>query len=165
VETEKCPACGSHLRWVLWRRERGAELWKPVTQGAEAEVRREFAAIPPAETRFAYTLTRPCENWPPVSWKSQAGTGLFMPPSPRNSPALTPTESRDTTRENIGWHRDESPTGWEMLFGDGEWHSVDVRAWWLDDRGRQVVQIEWFAELTTWGGTFLADIPGRMREG
>lgn len=86
-----------------------------------------------------------------------------MPPSPRNSPALEAAKPGDTTRRDTGWHRDESETGWEMLFGDGEWHPVDVRAWWTDDRGRDVVQIEWRAELSTFGGSFLAD-PEKMRE-
>jgi hypothetical protein len=88
-----------------------------------------------------------------------------MPPSPRNSPALEVALSRDTRRPgDHGWHRDESETGWEMIFGDRRWHQVDVRAWWTDDRGRQVVQIEWHAELSTWGETYLANLE-KMREG
>lgn len=86
-----------------------------------------------------------------------------MPPSPRNSPALEAARPGDTTRRDTGWHRDESETGWEMLFGDGGWHPVDVRAWWTDDRGRQVVQAYWTAEYSTWGGEFLFD-PEKARE-
>lgn len=86
-----------------------------------------------------------------------------MPPSPRNRPALKIAKPGDTTRRETGWHRDESDSGWEMLFGDGRWRLVDVRAWWEDDRGRLVVQVEFFAELSTWGETYLAN-PERMRE-
>ena len=88
-----------------------------------------------------------------------------MPPSPRNSPALEVALSRDTRRPgDHGWHRDESETGWEFLFGDHAWHRVDVRAWWTDDRGRDVVQIYWHAEMDTFGGTYLTN-PQKMREG
>ena len=64
----------------------------------------------------------------------------------------------DTTRRDTGWHRDESETGWEMLFGSSpaDWRPVDVRAWWTDDHGRSVAQIEWHAEMSTWTGEFLA---------
>lgn len=86
-----------------------------------------------------------------------------MPPSPRNSPALEVARPGDTTRRDTGWHRDTSETGWEMLFGDGGWRLVDVRAWWADDRGRSVVQIEWTAEMSTWGGSYLFD-PEKARE-
>ena len=88
-----------------------------------------------------------------------------MPPSPRNSPALEVARPGDTTAGlDHGWHRDDSETGWEFLFGDRQWRPVDVRAWWTDDRGRSVVQVEWHAELSTWGGTYLAN-PEKMREG
>src|ERR1700733_1071044 len=87
-----------------------------------------------------------------------------MPPSPRNSPALEVALSRDTTRRDTGWHRDESKTGWEFLFGDGQWRPVDVRAWWTEDGWRDVVQIYWTAEHSTWSGSFLFD-PEKMREG
>jgi hypothetical protein len=88
-----------------------------------------------------------------------------MPPSPRNRPALEVARSRDSRRPgDHGWHRDESETGWEMMFGDGGWRLVDVRAWWTDDRGRDVVQIYWAAELSTWTGEFVADVQ-KMQEG
>lgn len=87
-----------------------------------------------------------------------------MPPSPRNRPTLKVAKPDDTTRRETGWHRDESDTGWEMLFGDGHWHPVDVRAWWTDDRGRSVVQIEWTAEMSTWGETYVVD-QSKMKEG
>lgn len=86
-----------------------------------------------------------------------------MPPSPRNSPALTTARPGDTTRRDTGWHRDESATGWEFLFGDHEWRPVDVRARWTDDRGREVVQIEWHAEHSTWDETYLFE-PEKGRE-
>jgi hypothetical protein len=92
------------------------------------------------------------------------GYARVMPPSPRNRPALEVAKPGDTTRRDGGWHRDESETGWEALFGDGQWHPVDVRAWWEDDRGRAVVQLYWHAEMDTFGEAFLFD-PERVREG
>jgi hypothetical protein len=86
-----------------------------------------------------------------------------VPPSPRNSPALGVAKPGDTTRRDTGWHRDDSETGWVMLFGDGQWHPVDVRAWWADDRGRQVVQVAWHAEMSTWIEAYLFD-PAKARE-
>jgi hypothetical protein len=86
-----------------------------------------------------------------------------MPPHPRNRPALEVARPGDTTRRDTGWHRDESPTGWEFLFGDGKWHWVDVRAWWFDDRGRKVVQVVWHAEHSTWDETYLFE-PEKGRE-
>jgi hypothetical protein len=53
---------------------------------------------------------------------------------------------------------------WMVLFRDGAWHSVTVKAWRVDRRGRDVVDVEWRAELGTWSGTYLAD-PEKMREG
>jgi hypothetical protein len=87
-----------------------------------------------------------------------------MPPSPRNSPALKVALSRDTKRAgDHGW-QDGKRERRLLLFGDGAWHPVEVLAWWTDDHGRQVVQVEWHAELDTFGESFLAD-PERMREG
>lgn len=87
-----------------------------------------------------------------------------MPPSPRNSPALEVALSTGTKRPgDHGW-RDGNRERRLLLFGDGQWHPVRVLAWWVDDHGREVVQAEWFAELSTWHGSYVAD-PERMREG
>jgi hypothetical protein len=87
-----------------------------------------------------------------------------MPPSPRNSPALEVALSRDTRRPgDHGW-RAGNREPWEFLFGSGEWRDVTVRAWWADDRGREVVQVSWHAEMDTWRGEFIVDRE-RMREG
>lgn len=87
-----------------------------------------------------------------------------MPPSFRNRPALEPARSSDTRRPgDHGWRRDESETGWEFLFGDGQWRHVDVRAWWADDRGREIVQCYWHAEGSTWSEAYLFD-PEKCRE-
>jgi hypothetical protein len=65
VDIKKCPACGAPFEWVLWRRERGSEHWEAVAEGTEAEVKRQFAAVPLTEDR--YTTTRPCEPAPGLS--------------------------------------------------------------------------------------------------
>ena len=51
----------------------------------------------------------------------------------------------------------------DVLFGDGYWHHARLVARWLDRYGREVVQLEWFAELDTWGGEYLADL-GKIRD-
>lgn len=61
-----------------------------------------------------------------------------------------PGLSREHAAE--AWRADFSP--WEFLFGDGDWHPVTVKAWWLDKSGRQVVQIEWSIAGETWGESF-----------
>jgi hypothetical protein len=61
-----------------------------------------------------------------------------------------------------GYRDDQSP--WRFLFGDGEWGLVSVRAWWNDRHGRQVVQVEWSADGSTWGESYIVD-RGRMRDG
>jgi hypothetical protein len=40
---------------------------------------------------------------------------------------------------------------------------VTVRAWWRDRLGRQVVDIQWHIDGSTWEETYLAS-PERMRE-
>jgi hypothetical protein len=45
-----------------------------------------------------------------------------------------------------------------FLFGDGYWHPVSVRARWRDRHGREVVQVEWSADGSTWGESYLADL-------
>lgn len=53
------------------------------------------------------------------------------------------------------WRQDHSP--WHFLFGDGEWHWVQARAWWNDRHGRRIVQIEWYADGATWGEAYVAE--------
>jgi hypothetical protein len=53
---------------------------------------------------------------------------------------------------------------WLILFADGGWHPVTVKAWRRDRQGQDVIDAEWHAELGTWSGTYVAD-PERMREG
>jgi hypothetical protein len=48
-------------------------------------------------------------------------------------------------------------------FGDGEECVVKVRAWAMDRRGRQVLDVEWFAAGGAWQGSYIVD-PARMRE-
>ena len=50
-----------------------------------------------------------------------------------------------------------------VVFRDGEWHSARLLARWRDRRGREVLQLEWFAGLDAWSGEFLAE-PGKIRE-
>lgn len=52
---------------------------------------------------------------------------------------------------------------WLFLFGDGEWHHVTVRGWWLDKLGRLVTQIEWSAGGEYWTGEYRAEAE-KMRE-
>lgn len=85
-----------------------------------------------------------------------------MPPSPRSRPDLEVALSRDTRRPgDHGW-RSGNREPWEFLFGDGEWRPVEVLAWWIDDHGQNVVQVEFRAELSTWNGAYVVD-PGKVR--
>lgn len=88
-----------------------------------------------------------------------------MPPrDPRLCPALEralPADDPDPGNPSAEWRGDFSP--WQFLFGDGAWHPVTVRAWWLDKAGREVVQIEWSIAGETFGDSYIAD-PGKMRE-
>lgn len=89
-----------------------------------------------------------------------------MPPRHRDRPALEPAHPGDTTPgRDHGW-RDGHRHRWLFLFGDGTEHPVSVLAWWTDDRGREVVQAEYWdrGAMTTREGTFLADRQ-KMREG
>jgi hypothetical protein len=87
-----------------------------------------------------------------------------MPPHPRNRPALEAALSRDTRRPgDHGW-RSGNREPWLFLFGGGSWLPVEVLAWWEDDHGRTVVQVEYHAELSTWNGTYLF-AAGKCREG
>lgn len=51
---------------------------------------------------------------------------------------------------------------WEALFGDGQWHRIQVLAWMTTRDGRDVVQAAWHAEGGTYTAMYLAD-PERMR--
>lgn len=88
-----------------------------------------------------------------------------MPPrDPKLCPALEVAKPGDDPRpgDPAAEHRsDFSP--WEFLFGDGEWHPVTVRAWWLDKLNRQVVQIEWSINGETWGESYRVE-PEKVRE-
>ena len=90
-----------------------------------------------------------------------------MPPRyPRERPALETASPADSAPGRDHDWRDGFNHRWLMLFGDGEEHPVTVRAWWTDDRGREIVQVEfWDAErMTTRGGAYLFD-PAKAREG
>lgn len=85
-----------------------------------------------------------------------------MPPrDPRLRPALERALPCDS-----GTFRGYRADGGRLLvlFGDREWHPVRVLARWTDRQGREVVQIEWTADASTWTGSYLADA-GRVREG
>ena len=89
-------------------------------------------------------------------------------PHPDNRPALAPALPGDTSPgRDHGW-RDGNRHRWLFLFGDGfdDWRPVTVRAWWADDSGREVVQVEWWdaRAMTTRGGDFLVN-PAKIREG
>lgn len=84
-----------------------------------------------------------------------------MPPrDPRECPALEVALPVDDV-PNGTWAADGSPC--EVLFGDGSWRLVTVVARWEGRHGRGVVQLEWHAAGTTWGGVYVAD-PERIRE-
>lgn len=64
-----------------------------------------------------------------------------------------------------GQYREDGRT-WLVLFGDGDWHPVTVKAWRVDRHGREVVDIEYWdaGELATRTGSFVVDRE-RVREG
>jgi hypothetical protein len=82
------------------------------------------------------------------------------PRDPRECPALEEALPSDGIADGT-WRADGSPC--EVLFGDGSWRLVTVAARWEDRHGRPVVQIDWHAAGTTWGGEYVAD-PERIRE-
>ena len=49
-----------------------------------------------------------------------------------------------------------------LLFGDGDWHLVEVRSRRKDWMDRDVIDIEWHIAGDTCGGSYLCD-PQRMR--
>jgi hypothetical protein len=79
---------------------------------------------------------------------------------PRECPALEEALPVDDVPDGT-WRADGSPL--EVLFGDGSWRLVTVVARWEDRHGRTVVQIEWHAAGTTWGGEYVA-AAGQLRE-
>lgn len=86
-----------------------------------------------------------------------------MPP---RDPRLCPDLERAIPSDTVpGSSRvPERPELYEVLFGDGEWHLVSVRAWRLDWHGRRVIHVSWSAEGSTWNESYLAAGPERMRE-
>jgi len=85
-----------------------------------------------------------------------------MPPrDPRLCPALEVARPGDSPGRDPGY-RDGENAPWDFLFGDHEWHRVSVRAWWRDRLGREVVQIEWHADGSTWEESYVVN-HGRMR--
>jgi len=50
-----------------------------------------------------------------------------------------------------------------ILFGDGQWHQVQLRAQWTDRMGRPVIQIEWYVAGEACGGSYRAD-PEKIRD-
>lgn len=46
---------------------------------------------------------------------------------------------------------------WLVLFGDGGWYPVEVRAWRKDRSRRYVIDVEWHTGGETWGESYLAD--------
>jgi hypothetical protein len=88
--------------------------------------------------------------------RAAAGHACLVPPrDPRLRPALERALPAGSPGHDPGCRSDRSP--WLFLFGDGEWHRVTVRAWWRDCLGRQVVQIEWHINGSTWEETYLFD--------
>jgi hypothetical protein len=86
-----------------------------------------------------------------------------MPPrDPRLCPALEVARPVDPPGRDPGC-RDGGNSPRLFLFGDGEWHRVSVRAWWHDRYGRQVVQVEFHADGSTYEETYLAEAE-KMRE-
>lgn len=84
-----------------------------------------------------------------------------MPPrDPRLCPALEHAHPADSPDPGPA----DFPLGSrEILFGDGEWHLVHVRAAWTDRYGRTVVSCEWHIEADTRSGAYLVD-EAKMRE-
>jgi len=50
-----------------------------------------------------------------------------------------------------------------VMFGDGQWHQVTVRARRKDRLGRDIIDIEWHAAWSTWNESYVAT-PELMRE-
>lgn len=84
-----------------------------------------------------------------------------MPPrDPRLCPALERAHPADSPGPGTPVYE---PGSREILFGDGEWHLVHVRAAWTDRYGRTVVSCEWHTGADTWTESYLVD-EAKMRE-
>jgi hypothetical protein len=83
---------------------------------------------------------------------------------PPRDPRLCPALERALPADDAGYSDYHDGPGYrEVLFGDGGWRFVTVKAWWRNAAGRVVVQVEWSIEGETWTEDYLAD-PKRMRE-
>lgn len=74
---------------------------------------------------------------------------LMPPRDPRLCPALERALPCDAAPGSS--RVPERPEPLEVLFGDGAWHLVSVRAWRRDRYGRDVVQVEWHIGGETFG--------------
>jgi hypothetical protein len=83
---------------------------------------------------------------------------------PPRDPRLCPGRGEASPADNAGapdWQRVRGPR--MILFGDGQWHQVQLRAQWTDRMGRPVIQIEWYVAGEAWGGSYRAD-PEKIRD-
>jgi hypothetical protein len=89
-----------------------------------------------------------------------------MPPDYRDQPDLEVASPRDSAPGRDHRWRDGHRHRWLFVFGDGREHPVTVRAWWTDDHGREVVQVEYWdrGSMATREGAYLVDRE-KMREG
>jgi hypothetical protein len=77
-----------------------------------------------------------------------------MPPrDPRLCPALDRALPADDRPGPVRMER----IVWEVLFGDGAWHPVTVRARRTDRLGRDVVDVEWYSEGENWSESYVVD--------
>ena len=83
-----------------------------------------------------------------------------MEPPARLQPALERAWPAAGVQDGT-WRQEGIP--YDVLFRDGEWHPARILARWLDRHGREVVQLEWLAELDARSGEFLAE-PGKTRQ-
>jgi hypothetical protein len=85
-----------------------------------------------------------------------------MPP---NDPRLRPALERSLPADAVPGGEIRYARGrWLVLFGDGDWHPVQVRAWRKDRAGRDVADVEWSIAGETWGESYQVD-KAKMREG
>ena len=80
-----------------------------------------------------------------------------MPP---RDPKLCPSLERALPGDSGAFleYRDEGNAPWRFLFGDGQQHPVQVRAWWTDRQGRAVVQVEWHIDGSTYEESYIVDL-------
>jgi hypothetical protein len=50
----------------------------------------------------------------------------------------------------------------EVMFGDGDWHPVTLRAVWRGRDGRWVAKLEWSIDAEGWTDAYVAE-PGKIR--